>query len=101
MSHLDEKIEGLLSAISNLKKANLIIIKELNTLSDKVLELKSDLASGEMLGQKVDPLAPSPAKRNPPVVRRADDESGSSPPDDSQIKYDIHVVGLGTVKVDF
>jgi len=103
MSHLDEKIEDLLSAISNLKKANLIMIKELNSLSDKVLELKSELVSAGTSEQKSDSSAPNQIKRNP-VVKRVDDESGASSgasPESNQKKYDIHVVGLGTLKVDF
>lgn len=88
-NEFNEKIESIMKIISELKSSNILISKELEKVMLQLQELKPT---------DVSTLTESfPEKKTNPIIKRVSDE-GSIKSD--QGKYNIQVVGLGTVKIE-
>lgn len=84
MSETDEKLNSILKVISELKSANSLMGKELDKVANQLQEIsKSNNVSAE--------------KKAPTAIKRLSEEDNPKQSLDS--KYNIQVVGLGTVKI--
>lgn len=98
MSNSNNEIDMMLFSISRLKRSHSESLIELENLYQSILNLRTRLSptEGEQTSEPKEIVKPK-AKT---VVRRVDEES-DKPADMTGEKYNIQVVGLGTVKVDF
>jgi hypothetical protein len=98
MSDLNHEIDMMLLTISRLKRSHSESLIELESLHQSILNLRTRLSPAEK--EKTSEIKEVVKPKAKTVVRRIDEES-EKPMDVSQEKYNIQVVGLGTVKVDF
>jgi hypothetical protein len=85
-SEFNEKIASVLKIISEIKSANILISKELEKITLQLQELNPN-----------DQNIPTAKKKVNPTIKKVSEQ------DDLEIeqpKYNIQVIGLGTVKIE-